>query len=225
MTERTQMANRGELLQQDGVDACALSARLRQGTQAEHRAIEEVAAMRRLFAPDYRMGEYRALLGRLYGFYQALEPGLFAGLPAALRPALAHRRKTPLLERDLAALGVGETGREALALCFALPPLEDDCAAGRLGVFYVLEGSTLGGQIIGRRLAGHFEGCPAAIEDALHFFRAYGPDNGRQWRRLRELLDDYGATAGATARERALQAARQTFVSLRHWLEGSREGC
>lgn len=71
------------------------------------------------------------------------------------------------------------------------------CAAEALGMFYVIEGATLGGRIILRMLADK------GIRDiALRFLDPYGTDTGARWRAFlsvlaREITDDENRIAAA----------------------------
>ncbi len=80
-----------------------------------------------------------------------------------------------------------------------------------LGAAYVLEGSTLGGQIIARHLEetlGLRDGC------GYRYFRSYGPDVGAQWKAFRaELLRASSATNDPVI----VRAARETFEILHRW--------
>jgi len=93
-------------------------------------------------------GGYAAALRALHAFHAAWEPAVWRapGVDAAGLDEIG-RRKLPLLERDLRALGI--------APCAVRPPaprLPD--AAAALGALYVLEGATLGGRVIHRHVAG-----------------------------------------------------------------------
>ena len=76
---------------------------------------------------------------------------------------------------------------------------------------YVLEGATLGGQVIGRHAAAH--GLDAA---GLSFFRSYGADVGPMWRRFCEILEMH--CRGAEAQSGAVFGALQAFEHLEAWI-------
>lgn len=185
-----------------------LAERLRHDTRVQHDAIEQVAVMRRLFATDYQVDEYRSLLLRMYGFYAALEPSLFSDVPSEL--GLAQRRKTPWLAKDLAQLGTDAAELRVAPRCFSLPPTQ--AWPDKLGVFYVLEGSTLGGQVICRQLEQQFDWSPDGV-DPLRFYYGYGDSSGHQWRTMKTLLN--ACDAGA---DQAVAAAGETFERLTAWL-------
>lgn len=76
------------------------------------------------------------------------------------------------------------------------------------GILYVLEGATLGGQVILRRL-GTRVGISATYGG--RFFASYGPDVGRMWRSYVEVLERFGATPKAQVIEQSAVAAFQAF--------------
>ena len=186
---------------------------LRMGTQREHHRIEQCSMMAETLQPSYTIEHYRTLLGRLFGFYSAIEPLIFADTPMHAEPVLSNRRKSTLLVRDLQALGVRASEIEALPRCFALPELKD--FSSRMGSLYVMEGATLGGQIIRRRLIEQFE---SRHQSALNFYGAYDEHAGRQWRIFKDSMEQWfeGDIAASVS---LLKAARETFNSLTKWLE------
>lgn len=193
--------------------APSVMAALRRETRAAHDRIEEARSLARIFTEDFSRDDYIHLIGRLYGFYRPLEDALFDGLPTALAPELAHRRKTPLLAADLAALGLDAAEIATLALCPRLPRL--DSQARRLGCLYVQEGATLGGTLIYRRLNEHFNG---EIAGATAFYGCYGPQSGAEWRAFKatmgRLLDGDGDGIAE-----AVVTATETFALLTGWVD------
>lgn len=182
--------------------------RLRAETRAEHAAIE---AALDLTSPTLRQDVYRQRIEQLYGYYVPVEARLGALFGSeVISLDLAARRKTALLRADLVALGC--LAPEALPLCTALPPL-DDLAAG-LGCLYVLEGSTLGGQVISRHLRQTLGITP---ETGGRFFQGYGARTGPMWLAFRSALASSSAVAQAPAG--VIDGALATFRTLRAWCE------
>lgn len=162
--------------------------RLRAATRHAHRQLEERTAI---------LDRVRSRAGRaevVRGFYR-----LHAEAEAAAEPWLAAipgldfegRRRTARLANDLRALGSAtpSVARDALRI---------DHEAGALGLLYVLEGSSLGGQVI-RRQVGDLTG--------LSFLDPYGARTGERWRAFLAVLtaslprpsDVEAAVAGALA--------------------------
>ena len=122
-----------------------LGDRLRRETRHLHRAVEH-----RLLHEGWLedLAAYRSLLGRLYGLHLHVESAVqrfAAQLDGVDLQGCAHGG---LLRADLAGLGAA-AGREQ----FDRPPLLVADASEVLGALYVLEGSTLGGQVICRLLS------------------------------------------------------------------------
>jgi heme oxygenase len=181
-------------------------ARLKAETRAEHDAIERILDLTR---DGLTLAEYRGWLERLYGFYRPLE----ARLPDVPGLDLGARRKTPLLQADLAALGVDDPAK--LPECTELPPLRT--ADERFGCAYVLEGATLGGQVISRHLRRTLTVTP---ERGGRFFHGYGPRTGEMWQAFRAAAAAFVRTT--EAQDRSVAAALATFRTLRRWCEEGR---
>lgn len=186
-------------------DATVLD-RLREETRAAHDAIERVFDWEGRLAT--REG-YRALLARLYGFHAAWEPSAAALLddPALFEP----RRKAHLLARDLIHLGL--VPEELARLSRPGGDAAPRTRAEALGGLYVLEGSTLGGQVIARHLARTLGVGPDA---GGAYYAAYGEAVGPMWRAVRaRLLAEASDPAAADA---VVAAAGRTFEAMRAWL-------
>lgn len=181
-----------------------LHARLRAATDPAHRALEAGLDWQARVAT--RAG-YRDLLARLHGFHATWEDAIGAQLSD--EPFLAPRRRLALLAADLDHLGLAP---EAVA---ALPQPETvrlDGPAAATGALYVLEGSTLGGQLIGRHIAG----LHGLSETGLTYYRAHGPRTGAMWSAFRTRLEDFSDDPDAEAS--LTEAAVATFAAMRDWL-------
>lgn len=168
----------------------------------------------RLVDPGLTPEHYRRHLEALYGFHAPLEAALARALSGRL-PELraAERWKLPLLARDLFAFGHHASSLSRLPRAPWLPPL-----AGLpevLGCFYVLEGATLGGQLILRYLQRHFARVPVGD---FAFFRAYGEQVGPMWRAFGEAVTRASFAAASEAFDaRVVQGARDTFDAFEAW--------
>ncbi|AIQ92003.1 MULTISPECIES: biliverdin-producing heme oxygenase [Methylobacterium] len=181
-----------------------LHARLRAATDPAHRALEASLDWQARVAT---LSGYRNLLGRLYGFHAVWESAIGSGL--ADEVFLAPRRRLTRLAADLDHLGLTPSAVAALPRPTSLV---FDGPAAAMGALYVLEGSTLGGQLIGRHIAGlhGFSG------DGLAYYRAHGPAAGAMWAAFRTRLEIFGEDPAAEA---ALTgAAVSTFSAMGAWL-------
>jgi heme oxygenase len=190
--------------------------RLKSETRPHHEAAERTV---RLMEPELTREGYRWHLEALYGLFAPLEAALASehlGLPAELRAP--ERWKLPLLVKDLQAQGHDAASLERLPRATRLPALTGLPEA--LGCFYVLEGSTLGGQLLLRHLRRHFKGV--SVGD-FHFFRAYGEEVGPMWRVFGEVLSQASAAAASEDFDaRVVQAAKDTFDAFEVWLSRER---
>ncbi len=121
---------------------------LRTGTALLHVALEK----RLPFFSEYLDADwFRRLLQAYYGFYGPMEAALYDCelIPDGYDTEL--RVKTPTLLSDLLALGLNDMAINDLPRCTQLPLL--DTPAACLGALYVLEGATLGGQVLRREMA------------------------------------------------------------------------
>jgi len=152
--------------------------------------------------------DYRRALAGLYGYYRPAEEWLFRQSPC-LAQEIGIRRKYPALIQDLSALGLAAEG---LALCHDVPELVSPPA--QLGMLYVLEGATLGGQVIRKRLWRSFgEQTP----EITHFHGFHGDGAGPWWRSFQQALSDR-LDAEPSLTSEAVEAALVTFASLEAWL-------
>lgn len=182
---------------------------LRAGTAQLHIALEKRLPF---FSPLLDHAHYQRLVQAYYGFYQPLEQRLEQSGEMPQDFDLAVRLKTPTLLSDLRALGLTDHAICALPLCETLPSILS--AEACLGVLYVLEGATLGGQILRREIAARLN---LDADNGAAFLDIYGAATGRRWRDF----TDYLATVplDAPARQTVVDAAQQTFACFERWLD------
>ena len=186
--------------------------RLRAETQDLHRSVERAVDMNTVCSD---LNAYRRFLTRALGFYKPVETALSQFAWEAIGLEFASRRKVHWLRADLQTLGIDADAIEALECCAALP--QPVSLAGALGVMYVLEGATLGGQLMLRMVKDKLGVLP---EGGASFHRGYGLQSGSQWRAFGNC-----AAQHLTDPERcdeAVQMARQTFESYGAWLKPER---
>jgi heme oxygenase len=159
---------------------------------------------------------YSALLARFLGFYAPLEDRLahvLAGTPTEI--SFAERRKVPWLVADLRYLGCDAAALDQLPRCQEIPPAVHLSSA--LGCLYVLEGATLGGNVIRphveRQLGlGPGRGCT--------FFSSYGDEVGEMWQSFCHYLCNFAdVTPGVN--DEIVDAAADTFTSFDRWVAGA----
>jgi len=179
---------------------------LRTATTRQHLVLEKRIPF---FTADLLL--YTRLIEAYYGFYRPLENLLF---PVATNiPGLGWlmRSKTPSLEADLYALGLDAAAIDAIPLCpFSLQPRS---IADVLGVLYVLEGATLGGQSLRNGLYSRL-----GIDEHTggRFFSVYGPSTLLMWRGFLACLYE---VCDPVERAKSVVAAQATFEAFEGWLE------
>jgi heme oxygenase len=185
---------------------------LRAGTAELHIALEK----RLPFFSDFLDTQaFVRLMQAYYGFYLPLENALLRSDAIPADFDLTPRLKAPTLCTDLHALGVSAAALQGLPQCQQLPII--DSSAACLGVLYVLEGATLGGQILRREISSRLS---LEADNGAAFLDIYGAATGRRWRDFLEYLSS--RPMSADERAAVVAAAQTTFSCFERWLE-SRE--
>ena len=146
---------------------------LKTDTADVHREIELAFPLLR---SDLTVEVYRKVLGCLYGFYFPLETkydDFYDSVGVVLK--LEKRRKSELLASDMRGFGLGDSQINSLHVLRDVPEiasLED-----LIGTLYVIEGSTLGGQVLQVLLRKKLQ----LNDDQLHYFNSYGSETQAMW--------------------------------------------
>ena len=178
------------------MEAPKLSKLLKDRTLKEHEETENSPLMREIMGDTFTETAYALLLKRLYAFYAPLESETERFL--AKHPIGYHyQAKLPLLCSDLLYFYPADT---PLPVQKSLVPAIDTLESF-LGVLYVIEGATLGGNIIRRRLEKHLD-----VDNAATFFCPYGKETGQRWRETQAFID-----AADVQKLRVCNAAIATF--------------
>ena len=181
--------------------------RLREATRHAHMRIEGALP---LLDPMLTRARYASVMAAFFGFYAGLEPRLLVAAGGhAADIELGRRGKVSLLSRDLRALGRTDAEIESLSRCLELPLAVTPSQA--LGVLYVLEGATLGGQVIARNLQA---ALGLGATNGAAFFIGYGDETRAMWRSFSQHVD----RSAALDSEVAITSALDTFEKLRCWL-------
>lgn len=167
------------------------------------------------FSSALDRAHYLRLLQAYYGFYAPLEAILHASalIPAELIPL--ERVKTPVLVEDLRALGLSDHDIGQLPRCDQLPAVDSPGAC--MGVMYVLEGATLGGQVLRREINKRLG---LDEQSGTAFLDVYGARTGPRWKAFLNHLDEVAREVAFT--DAAASAAHSTFACFEHWLEGQK---
>lgn len=173
--------------------------RLRTETRPYHEALELNQFNQDLTAGTLSEATTTHFLAKMYGFLKPYEDCLrHYPLPPAWQQE--YRYRAHLILEDL------NVAPDTLPLCPALPPL--DTLPRLLGAMYVLEGSTLGGQVIARQLTK--AGIPTRT-----YFTGYAERTGPMWKSFCQQL---GEAATPENEDEIVRSASRTFQDLETWL-------
>jgi len=181
---------------------------LKQATAALHTLAESAMPSLDELA---QLDVYTRCLSDMHKFYGAWEPTIWrtAGVSEAV-PDGDARRKLPLLDSDLRALGQPADDDESSEVASSAAVANTGEA---LGALYVLEGATLGGRVILRHIA---EPLGLSLDAGLAFFHGYGACTGQMWtafgRSLQRWADDGGD------QEAAVVGATNCFTAFEAWI-------
>jgi heme oxygenase len=183
---------------------------LKAATRSRHQALEQRLP---LLDADLSHATYRHFVQRLFGFYEPLEAKLLS-LPwwDAFGVDYTLRHKTPRLRHDLQVLGDTQASIAALPVCARLPPLTNPAQVW--GCLYVIEGATLGGQIIIKKLNAHLG---LTETSGASFFDGYGAQTGARWKAFCAAVPGEGEPV-AGGQDAALGSANLTFDLFSEWL-------
>lgn len=180
---------------------------LKSETLSNHQQLEKhlIVKLKGMKSPD----DYINILQIFYAYFAALEDQInqFIGLDQL--PDYAERRKTESIKNDILALN-GVVPEKATAV--DLPEIGSMLQA--FGALYVIEGSTLGGQVISKIISKQL-----ALDDVagISFFKSYGEQTMAMWEKFKAVLEHHAASQEAA--DEITEAANETFGKFRLWME------
>lgn len=181
-----------------------LHAMLKERTSIQHSQIENTPLVSKLINKTITLSEYQLLIRKFYGYIAPCEE-LIQKLTC--RYLLIQREKSLCLLSDLAVFGIEKHSVEFS--CY-LPQLKTYEQV--LGYMYVMEGSTLGGQIIAKMLQETLNLTP---ENGASYFYGYGKNTRNKWAEFCQLLDERKHNEHT---KEIIIAASQTYSTLNNWM-------
>jgi heme oxygenase (biliverdin-IX-beta and delta-forming) len=183
--------------------ATTMFEQLRHSTKSSHASLEKtfIAKLKALRTTE----DYAGLLGTLHDFYAPVEHQVSHFVDNEVLPDFNERRKVQALLQDMEHLNRTHIVRHPPLL----PGINNVSTA--LGALYVIEGSTLGGQIIAGMLNKQL-----GIDRGLSFFRFYGAETESRWNDFRQCLIKHQTKFDVNE---LCASAQQTFESMHQWLE------
>lgn len=167
--------------------------RLREATAELHKKLEGENLANKIMDHSISLEEYKLLLFQNFLAYCTVEKQLHQFLPNK------NNNKSERLKKDLSGMGVGNF------VCYSLSDFQCENEAEAIGAAYVIEGSAMGGMVIGKEVE-HCEalkGLPAQT-----FFNA-SRDSIKNWNGFLKFLRSQKFTE--EEKEQAAAKARETF--------------
>ncbi|UYL09417.1 biliverdin-producing heme oxygenase [Bdellovibrio sp. SKB1291214] len=178
---------------------------LKESTMDLHKEIEQYMPV---FRSDFDVSKYQDLLGKMYNFYSAFENNLKSSLDSqGVSEFYQDRFKTPRIEADLQSLDA----KPLVKPVTDLPSI--DSLPAIAGALYVIEGSSLGGQVISKHLHENLKLEP----EQIRFFGGYGPQTGKRWQEFQKWMGTLDFNEEDT--QVAVASARDTFRSMLNCLK------
>jgi heme oxygenase len=162
--------------------------RLQHVTHPIHTRLTGHPLLHGLLRPDYSLEKYKLVLAVNFHIYRAIETAIEAGLANADLTApfsYTERRKLPWLSEDLRYFAIDPEASLYRPRRPAVLPVPNG-PGEVIGLLYVVEGATKGGQVVSRELIANF-GMTAS--SGARFFNAYGDasETARRWREFEEF--------------------------------------
>lgn len=154
--------------------------------------------------------EYKQVLRIFYGFYAAWEKKLDqVEFMSEVGLDMQKRKKLPLIINDMKNLGM-ENEIESLALCDYLPEMNNP--AKLLGALYVIEGATLGGQLITKKI----DEILGMNGKGAEFFNSYGDNVRPYWKEFMDAINGYSEKTGIE--DPVIDSTHEMYMTFNKWL-------
>lgn len=174
-----------------------LQEKLKTATKGNHDELEELMFVNEIMNKTLTLEQYKTLLATNYIVHAAIESRLHDALDAELKTVLGieNRHKVAALEQDLLEMNIQKNELDALDFDFLKK--RDFNNASSLGAMYVLEGATLGGNVIHKKLKANpvFEGL------SLKYYTVYAQELMPNWLSFVKVLNTSVPEADHTAAE------------------------
>ncbi|WP_143883814.1 biliverdin-producing heme oxygenase [Chryseobacterium binzhouense] len=156
-----------------------LSEYLKKNTAEYHDTAEKLFQSHKIFTKTFTLNDYKKIIYNNYLMLLHSEEKIFNLLNETYseKLQLENRKKFHLIEKDFLTLQLKNDSTFSF-------DISNESEA--LGALYVIEGSTLGGNVIAKQLS-KTEG----FEDiSFYFFGCYQEKTGTMWKSFKEVLDN-----------------------------------
>ncbi len=181
-----------------------IAEKLKEATKHHHDAVEKGMYVEEIFNKTLSKQQYEDLIKVNYAFHSLIEEKVFNLLPAEDKQLLniEKRRKLPALTTDRQALSLPQEIIPQLEI--QVPDYNNKDEA--LGALYVMEGATLGGNVIVK----HLKQTPGFSNMSFNYYGIYQHNTGDYWKAFivhinQSIVDEDACTAGAVKAFQLLQ--------------------
>lgn len=173
-------------------------------TKSHHQSVEKVLIkeLKGLKSLD----EYANLLKRLYQFYVPIENDLQNLISDEIVKDISVRKHNSRLLQDIQSIDKSYDENPKTK------HLKIENLSYALGVMYVIEGSTMGGQIISKMLE---KNLPVNDKKITTYFNSYGDNSLEMWSSYKTQVLNAKAKVDS---EEMINGAKATFTALEKWL-------
>lgn len=150
-------------------------------TADSHKKLESLSVSASILSPDMKIEDYIHYLSLMHDVHKNTEEVVYP-LLSQIIPDLDQRKKKHLIEEDLLFLNHNKTtsstvfDKTEMSVPFAL------------GVFYVIEGSSLGGRFILKNIVNNKQ---LSNDQGVSYFKGYGDKTGSFWKNFLNILAEY----------------------------------
>lgn len=158
---------------------------LKSATSTHHDELERLMFVNEIMNKTLTKEQYKTLLATNYIIHSAIESKLHDALDTELKTALdiENRQKIAALKQDLVEMQLDKEALDTMDFDFLQQGPQNNAAA--LGAMYVLEGATLGGNVIQKKLKANpaFEGLN------LNYYTVYAEQLMPNWLTFVKVLN------------------------------------
>ena len=176
-------------------------------TKTHHQSVEKVLVKE---LKDLKsLNDYGNLLKRLYQFYVPIENDLQNIISTEIVEDIQQRKHNHRLLKDIKDIDSSYNENPENK------HLEINDLSYALGVMYVIEGSTMGGQIISKMLQKNLD---LQNENMTSYFNSYGNESMQMWTLFKNQVT---SSSSKISEKQMVEGAKATFTALENWLKAS----
>jgi heme oxygenase (biliverdin-IX-beta and delta-forming) len=182
--------------------------KLRAETAKLHTQLEELPISQSIISPDITKEQYAEYLLRMHDVVKDTEENIIPVISDIVTD-FETRKKTQYIQDDLKYIGKNFSENK-----FPLSESRTFTPAFALGIYYVVEGSSLGGRVILKNIK------PALDLDengGARYFAGYGASTGSTWRNFIMMMEAYATKTNSA--DDIVSGANYAFGAIKKHLE------